>query len=324
MAREHEIIPVPDFGRDVDPTNVYERLVHLAVDGLDSPHSKRAYEVALREFLAWHEGQGRPALTKATVQAYKAHLQSRELAPSSINVKLAAVRRLVAEAADNGLLDPVHANGIRAVKGVKQEGVRTGNWLTRDQAQELLNAPDAHTRKGRRDRAILAVLILAGLRREECARLTVEHLQQREGRWAIVDLAGKRGKLRTVPVKAIVKALVDDWCQAAGITSGPLWRGMRKGDRLIEQPGITSQAVWRVVEEYASRLGLDVSPHDLRRTYAKLAHKGGAAIEQISLNLGHGSIEVTERYLGVDLDLQNAPSDYIDLKVERQAGLEGR
>ncbi len=66
------------------------------------------------------------------------------------------------------------------------------------------------------------------------------------------------------------------------------------------------------MEAYADALG-HIVPHDLRRTYAKLAHKDGAAIEQISLNPGHSSIEVTERYLGVDLDYQNAPSDYIDI-----------
>ncbi len=304
-------------------SSAYDRLITLVVDAVDSPHSKRNYAAALREFLEWHDQQGRPPLIKATVQQYKGELQARGLAGSTINVKLSAIRKLVSEAADNDLIDPLHANGIKAVKGAKTEGVRAGNWLTREQAQALINAPDPSTKKGLRDRAILAVLLLAGLRRQEAASLTVDHFQMRDGRWVIVDLVGKRGKVRTVPVKPVVKLLVDDWCEAAGITGGPLWRGFRKGDHILDTPGISSQAVWRVVEEYAGGLGLEhIAPHDLRRTYAKLAHKGGAAIEQISLNLGHSSIEVTERYLGVDLDYQNAPSDYIDITVhDRQPRL---
>lgn len=299
-----------------------ETLIALATDSVDSPNSRRNYRVALVEFLDWHSERGQPALSKALVQEYKAHLLSRGLAPSTINVKLSAIRKLVQEAADNGLLDQVHANGIANVKGVKTEGQRAGNWLTREQAERLIAAPDPSTLKGLRDRAILAVMILAGLRRHEVAKLTVEHFQQRDGRWAIVDLIGKRGKVRTVPIAAIVKALIDDWTEAAGIPSGPLWRGFRKGDHMLPEPGISSQAVWRVVDDYAPRaLGFKIAPHDLRRTYAKLAHKGGAAIEQISLNLGHGSIKVTEDYLGVDLDYQHAPSDYIDLRIDRQERL---
>ena len=321
---KQEIIPHDDPGRALTPADNRQRLIALAVDGLDSDHSKRNYTNALHEFLDWHDSQGRPALTKALVNAYKAHLQTKGLAPSTINVKLSAIRKMVQEAADNGALDQIHANGIKAVEGVKSEGVRAGNWLTKDQAQALVNAPDPTTNKGKRDRAILAVMVLAGLRRHEVARLTVEHIQMRDGRWAIVDLVGKRGKVRTVPIKAIVKVLIDDWCQAAGITSGPIWRGMRKGDRVIpEPPGMSSQAVWRAVEEYTRALGLEhIAPHDLRRTYAKLAHKGGAAIEQISLNLGHGDIKTTEKYLGVDLDYQNAPGDYIDITIhDRQERL---
>lgn len=295
-------------------------LIQVVLDAVDSPRTKRTYAAALAEFFSWYAAQGRPPLTKATVQAYRAYLVERGLAPSSVNVQLAAIRKLVSEAADNGALDQVHANGIKAVKGVRMEGVRAGNWLTREQAQALLNAPDPTTRKGLRDRAILAVLLLAGLRRNEAAELRFEHLQMRENRPVIVDLAGKRGKVRSVPVKPIVKTVIDDWAQAAGIDSGYVFRPMRKGDHIALDYAakISGQAVWRVVETYAGALGLQVAPHDLRRTYAKLAHKGGAAIEQISLNLGHANIQTTERYLGVDLDLHNAPSDHIDLTVDQR------
>jgi site-specific recombinase XerD len=115
-------------------------------------------------------------------------------------VRITAVRKLAVEAADNGLLGPELAAGITRVKGVASKGVRLGNWLSIRQAQTLLNAPDVTTTKGLRDRAILAVLLGCGLRRSEVAALTVGHLQQRDGRWCIVDLVGKHGRVRTIPV----------------------------------------------------------------------------------------------------------------------------
>ena len=303
-----------------------DQLIALAVDSVDSPRSKRTYRQALEEFLAWHAAEGRPALTRALVQRYMTHLQERGLAPRTINLKLSAVRKLVSEAADNGLVDPVQAHGIRAVKGVKTEGVRMENWLTARQAQALLDAPDPSTQRGLRDRALLAVLLGAALRREECASLTMDHIQQREGRWVMVDLIGKRGKLRSVPLPSWVKAALDDWTAAAGITSGPLWRAFRKGDHIdLQSTHLTSQAIWTVVTEYAQTLGLTVAPHDLRRTSAKLMRAGGASIEQISLILGHSSIDVTKRYLGVELDLEDAATDRIKLTLgqrpQRLAGL---
>jgi integrase len=94
---------------------------------------------------------------------------------------------------------------------------------------------------------------------------------------------------------------------------------MNKGDKVI---GLytTSQAIWRAVEKYTRQVGLSAAPHDLRRTFAKLAHKGGSPIDQIQLSLGHSSVQTTERYLGVEQDLVDAPCDHLGLKV----ALEGK
>jgi site-specific recombinase XerC len=118
----------------------------------------------------------------------------RGLGTVSINVRITAVRKLAVEAADNGLLAPELASGITRVKGVASKGVRLGNWLSLKQAQALLNAPDITTTKGLRDRPILAVLLGCGPRRSEVATLTVPHVQQRDGRWCIVDLVGKQAR----------------------------------------------------------------------------------------------------------------------------------
>ena len=124
---------------------------------------------------------------------------------------------------------------------------------------------------------MLAVLLGCGLRREEVAGLTVAHIQQREARWVLVDLVGKRNKKRSVPMPTWAKAAVDQWCSAAGVVDGVVFRPMRRGGHV--QPGpLTAQAVFDVVCEYAAQIGVTVRPHDLRRTFAKLAHKGGAPV----------------------------------------------
>jgi site-specific recombinase XerD len=145
------------------------------------------------------------------VNAWRVALEARGLGSVSINLRITAVRKLAAEAADNGLLAPELAAGITRVKGVKSKGVRVGNWLSIQQAQKLLNAPDVSRKKGMRDRAMLALLLGCGLRRSEVASLTLKHIQQRDRRWCIVDLVGKHNRVRTIPIPSWVNCAIDAW-----------------------------------------------------------------------------------------------------------------
>jgi len=283
----------------------------LVLNAVSSPLTRVMYARALEDFFGWWNGQRRPPFTRATVQAWRAALEAKGLAPASVNQKLSAVRKLAAEASYNGLLDPATAQSIRDIRGAEQNGVRTGNWLTKRQAETLLAAPDPGTHQGKRDRAILAVLLGCGLRRDEAARLTMDHIQQRDGRWCVVDLVGKKGHVRTVPMRSWAKAAIESWAAAAGITAGPVFRGVNKGD-VVTGDRLSTQGILRAVGRYAEA----IAPHDLRRTFAKLAFKGGAKLDQIQLSLGHASIQTTERYLGVQQDLSDAPCDYLHLKVE--------
>jgi site-specific recombinase XerD len=184
----------------------WQKLKALVLDSVSSPIAKRVYNMALEEFYAWFQLAPRPGFTKATVSAWRVSLEARELGSSSIIIRMSAIRKLAAEAVDNGLLAPELAAGISRVKSAKTVGVRTGNWLSQRQAQALLSAPDTTTIRGLRDRAILAVLLGCGLRRSEVAALTFAHLQQRDGRWCIVDLIGKHGRVRTAPMPTWVKS----------------------------------------------------------------------------------------------------------------------
>lgn len=296
--------------------DITENLKSLVLDSVQSPESKRAYSRGIESFLNWYQTE-RPSsgFTKATVQAFRAHLLELELSPSTVNLYMTAIRRLAHEAADNGLMAPELASGIGRVKGIRREGVRIGNWLTARQAEHLINSPDTGTLKGKRDRALLAVMIGCGLRREETAVLTIEHIQQREARWVIVDMRGKGGRVRSVPMPSWAKAAIDQWTAAAGLSAGRIFRPVNKGDRLCGE-SMTAQSIFETVKKYAAEIGHEhLAPHDLRRTFARLAHKGRAALEQIQLSLGHASIQTTERYLGVQQDLTDAPCDHLGLKL---------
>src|SRR6202162_6152077 len=126
---------------------------------LGSPESQRAYRVAIDDFIGWYCSEPRLAFNKTVVLRYRLQLEARHLSPSTINVRLAAVRRLAYEAADSGLLSPELAASIRRVRGPKKLGVRLGNWLTATQGKALLSVSAASSVQGKRDYAMLAWLL---------------------------------------------------------------------------------------------------------------------------------------------------------------------
>lgn len=294
--------------RSLDP------VVDLVVNGLTSEHSRRAYGKAITDFLDWRSIKGDPALNKALVQAYKRELQDRHLAPHTINLRMTAIRRLAAEAADNDLLPEHIAQSIDRVHGIKSAGVRSGNWLTLEQAQTLINTPDVKTVKGLRDRAILSVLIGAGLRRAEVVSFEFRHLVWRENRPIILDILGKGNRTRTVPLPLWADDAIHQWTVAARLEDGKIFRSINKSGVVTQKP-LTETAIYGIITETSTLSGEKIAPHDLRRTYAKLARSGGASLEQIQICLGHASIQTTERYLGTTQNFIDAPGDHINLHL---------
>jgi integrase len=273
------------------------------LNSLASASGQRTYDHAISEFVAWYCSEPRLAFNRTVVLRYRIHLEQRHYAPATINLRLAAVRRVAYEAADAGLLSPELAAGIRRVKGVRRLGVRLGNWLS------LLRHSDLMTVRECRDHAMLAVLIGCGLRRGELLALRLESLQQREEHWVVADLVGKGGHVRTVPVPTWVKATIDTWTTAAGITHGAIFRAINKTGR-IWGDGMTPKVLWDVVRAAALRADVEkLAPHDLRRTCARLCHLAGGELDQIQFLLGHVSIQTTERYLGCKQKLRVAVND---------------
>ncbi len=288
----------------------------LVLNSVMALESKRAYGRAIDSYFRWFQTQSSTTeFNKASVQAYRSVLIASGRSSSTVSLTMTALRRLAFEAADNDLLTSDLASSIMRVKGVKRHGLKIGIWLTVAQADELLSTPDASSLKGKRDRALLAVLIGCGLRRDELARLVVENVQQRAGRWIIVDLRGKGGRVRSIPMSAVSKAALDLWTQAAGIQTGRIFRPVNKSGELSGD-SMTGQAVFETVTKYTARIGMKgISPHHLRRTYARLAFDGKASLEQIQLCLGHYQKITTELYVGIQQDLEDSPCDHLGLSV---------
>jgi site-specific recombinase XerD len=261
-ARPKTVLRIPDL----------EQSKNAVLNSLASASSQESYGHAIEEFIGWYCSEPRLAFNRTVVLRYRFFLEQKKLAPATINVRLAAVRRLAYEASDTGLLSPDLAAGIRRVRGAKGLGVRIGNWLSVDEAKALLRNSSSDALRDKRDKAILAILVGCGLRRAELVALKVEDFQVREEHCVIADLIGKGKHIRTVPVPAWVKQTVDAWTSAAEIKAGIIFRRINRMGKLWGD-GLTPKAIWHVVKAGARRAEIqNLAPHDLRRTCARLCH----------------------------------------------------
>jgi integrase len=290
----------------VDPRLL--RLKQTVVDSMTAANSKRNYGNALDHLFAFAAGR---ALSRELLLEWRSSMEKQS--PSTVNIRLSAMRSLVSEARNANMLSSEDASRLTDIPNIKQAGTRKGKWLTREQAMEILAVPDRSRLKGKRDYVILSLLVACALRRTELAELDMRTIQQREGRWVLADLEGKGRRIRTVAIPVWVKQGIDMWTSAASIKQGRLLRPIRKGGR-IEGGVLSDWAVWSVVEQAAKQIGIErFGAHDLRRTCAKLCRKAGGDIEQIKFLLGHSSIQTTERYLGSEQEIAVAVNDSLGL-----------
>jgi site-specific recombinase XerD len=178
-----------------------------------------------------------------------------------------------------------------------------------------VDAVRTDTLQGKRDAAMLGLPLGCGLRRSEVAKLQVERIQQRDGHWAIVDLIGKAGHVRTVPFPAWVKSAIDGWTGPAEIREGKLFRAIRKNGELWGT-AVTQNAVWYAVKNCAKRAGIEkLAPHELRRSCAHLCHTPGGQIEQVQFLLGHAPVQTTGRYIACRQKLGQAVNDRFEFRL---------
>lgn len=189
--------------------------------------------------------------------------------------------------------------------------------LTADQASHLLNRPGVHFLKGLRDTSILALMLCTGIREQELCDLRVEDLRQRlGGALALHVRKGKGAKERLIPYGNLEWCLVivEKWLDQAGITSGIVFRGIRRGGKTVRSTGLTTRAVQLILAAYPITIDgrlTQVRPHDLRRTYARRLYEAGVDLVAIQQNLGHADLKTTQRYIGtLDADQRKPPAVY--------------
>lgn len=270
-------------------------IVALAVDGLASDNSKRAYRRSLDQFLAWYTGNGHGPLTKRTVQEYKAHLLASGLAAATVNLALTAIRRLATEAADNGLLNERTAAAVRRVKNVRNETVPAGRSLAPGEIAGLMRAcADDPTPAGARDAALIALLYVTGARRSEVAALDVADFDADTGGLTIRH--GKGNKQRMVYATNGALDALRDWLEVRGEPGGALFCPVNKSGRVTIRQ-MTGQAVRRILEKRTRQAGIeDATPHDFRRAMVGDMLDAGADLATVQRVCGHASPATTARY----------------------------
>lgn len=279
-----------------------------------SANTARSYAKARLDIFQHMKKTGE-TLSKDMVRRYVQELRAKGVQAGTINNRLAGIRQMVSAARDQGRLPDHTADQILGgIKNERDEGTRTGNWLSLEQAQELLSVPDRRQLKGKRDHTILALLLGCALRRAELAALSISDIQMRAGRWAIVNLLGKGKKFRTIPIPEWVKQSIDDWTAAAGITEGRLMRALSTNGKRVTGEELSDSSIWLIVKAMAGAIGVfNFAPHDLRRTCTSLCRKAGGTLEQIQHLLGHASVVTTERYLGTIPEIEDAVNDHLGL-----------
>lgn len=291
-----------------------QELVDLVITSLVSKHTKRAYKRAYRDFFEYWYAKGKPIMNKKFLLVYKLYLENEGIEESSMNQRFCALRKLANEAVDLEIWNEKVMVDFSRVKNIPQRGKKTGTWLSKEEVELLLSKPDFKHLRGKRDQAILSILIGCGLRRSELITLKIDQIQKRDNFWVIGNLLGKRNKTRTVTVPNWVMLSIKQYLNNIEKTSGLLFTRVYGFDHLTND-ALSGNAIWEIVKKYGNACDLDIAPHDLRRTYAKLSYKFGAKLDQIQLNLGHQSLQTTEVYLGIDLDISDSPGNYLDIQL---------
>jgi integrase len=301
-------------------SDLLDQAIITYLSGL-APNTQRAYASRLFSFVNWREAQP-PAPLVAHLKQYMSYLQlDRGLSPRSIQAHINTIKGMLRTAA---ALDTRLAPGLAQLELVKTPSVRgqiQGKRLNARQAHALLEAPGIDTVKGLRDSAILGLLLILGLRRSEVCGLAWGHIDEMEGHHVIVNLKGKHGRVRTLKLPGWLHDLIMAWGSRSGLNVNRLDHFVfvpitKDGRVLAQRSGMTPHAIYKLVNTYTRETGLpSVKPHDLRRTAALLARRGGASIEQVQLMLGHASPQTTSSYIGESLDLDDNAVDYNPLQI---------
>ena len=281
-----------------------------------NPNTRRAYRNDVGEFFKFvgirAPGELR-AVKRAHIIAWRNDMLSRDLSPATIRRKLSALSSLIDYLCEQNALSSNYVDGVDRPR----HGVREGKTpaLSDAQVNRLLDSIDDSTVKGKRDIALLSVLLYHGLRRDEVCKLKIEDRETREGALCFT-VEGKRGKTRFIPIHPHSRRLIDDYLGAmnlSGQNTGPLFRPVKNNTTGTLDKTLSTDAVYKIIRKHGFAAGLtddirNVRPHVMRATAATNALRHDADIKEVQQWLGHADISTTRLYDRRDAAPEDSPT----------------
>jgi integrase/recombinase XerD len=303
------------------------------IEGQLSEHTRRAYRGDVAAFVAFVEAQREqaiadldqvlPTIQKDEILAFRNAMAKGGYSPSTINRRLSTVRQLFEDGKERGI---VEHNVTKKVRGLPDSWMPRSSALTSQEAQALLDAPDTTTLLGKRDKVMLGLMLLCGLRVSEVVGLTPSQISMSYSHHVLCFM-GKGKKRATVKIPEPLMDLIEEYKQGSALAGRPIGRNdplfvhiaKRQEDDGVQylpasDKALSTRAVAKLVKRYANQVGLDpetIHPHVLRHTFVTLAIDGGAKVFRVQRAARHASVTTTQRYYSPKEDLEDNPSDYI-------------
>lgn len=295
---------------DLVPTTSQLDQTITDIAGQLAPASKRIYINDIKHFVEWMTEQGLiPAsMSRSDMIAYRLHLSDSTYAKTTKQRMFRVAVRLMNEQYVTGLIQIKVTEGV---KGFKTEGDETTHTaLSKVQAKDMLDSIDISTKQGKRDYALVLMLMKTGMRRAELVSLNRSDMKMMDGHHVAVIEHGKGDKRRIVKLRVDVYRALDEYLQARGQEGEALFVSFRRGDHPTSNR-MTDKAVELLVKKYAP-VGTELTPHGLRATFATLALEAEASLHQVQYALGHADPRTTERYQRRKLNLDNNAVDVLN------------
>jgi integrase len=290
-----------------------QQLISLVEASVSHPATKRLYRSRIKSFFGWCNTTS-PApsgFNRDTISRFRDEMLASGYAPATINGTLITIRILAQELAFKGSLTALELEAIRAVKNVTGAAKRTPTWLSLAELNEVLTHPPGQTPAQRlKARTALIVMSLTGLRVSEVANLKWRHLQVLDDRPVLKDVEAKGHKRITVglpPVGAEQLGIFRRWLENL------YQRPLSEDEKIFD---VADSGLRDLVYSAGRMIGKSLKPHDLRRSYARLARANGASLDDVREALGHRSTEVTLRYIGGSISYREVPGDKLASRLQ--------
>ena len=281
-----------------------------------APSTRKQYRKAIQQM---HAKGINPADHQA-LQEYASTLKqsSKQFLKSALRLMVSGIEQDVKANATPENLPQVQASLLRldamknAIHIEQSKGEKVHVWLSRAQVIAIMDLCNGDSLEQKRDWIVLGLLLGAGLRREELSQLTFESVKSvptKTGSRVVLEVLGKGNKYRTIPINAKLAARLHEWKQTVG--GGKIARSLGRSGKLADS--MSAVSIFELCVKYGNRIGIELAPHDCRRTFAQLGYENGIPLTQISTLLGHSSVATTQRYLNMALDLNSSVSDFVPL-----------